>query len=300
MCRIVVTALLLLGLLATPVLAQSSENCNKPAIQNLCSAACGSLCGDDASFLRANRSFCTAALANQDEAMDDAVCADILPGLAASDVETSSDGGSAPASGTSPDTGETPGLTGTAAAPPAEDCNRFESRSEQLRCIQNSKGRPTCSATAVALEDDASLLVTEVRQELSQYGELLSRDLTDTASRDLLCEFSRDELDENYNRATQDPEALRTIQRRADSIQDCRRQWEDYLRNRATSPDISDFLVEDTAEASREQFKPLIEQLENLSSSITKLEQAASTIDGLIIIHIDFCPAEGIKASVQE
>ena len=292
---IATNALLLLGSLFTPALAQAPENCSKPAIQNLCARACASLCGEDATFLQSNRSFCASALSRQGEARDDRVCPDILPDLATTNTEPSPEDNQAPATN---ETASNHEASATASA--EEDCGKFESRSEQLRCIQNSKGRPTCSATAVALEDDASLLVTEVRQELAQYGELLAEDLTDIASRDRLCEFSRDELDANYERATQDPEALRTIQRRADNIQDCRGEWEEYLRKRATSPDISDIIVENTAEASRKQFQPLIEQLENLSSSITKLEQAASTIDGLIIIHNDFCRAEGTRAAAQE
>lgn len=301
MIKLIIAAVLSLsGSFVGAALAKERDACSKPAVQELCGASCSTLCGNDVAFLQQNRSFCAPILTGENDPEDDAVCASMLPmpSETGSDQpfgndpappqnsDTSEEQQSIPAARTTEDTGE--------------DCSKFDSRSEQLRCEQNRKGRPICSITAVALEDDASLLVTEVRQELQQYGELLARDLTDIASRDLLCEFSLEELDANYQRATKDPEALKTIQRRADGIQECRREWEDYLRNRATSPAISDIIVENTAEASRRQFEPLVEQLENLSRSITKLEQAASTIDGLIIIHIDFCAPEGTKASNEE
>ncbi len=286
---IAAAALLMLGFFTNSAFSQAVDGCSTPAMQNLCASGCGSFCSEDPAFLQSNPSFCASVLSGQTEARDDDVCTTLLPGLA-----------EAPAPPEPVEDEKASELTPGVIRATSEDCARFETRSEQVRCMQGSRGRPTCSATAVALEADASLLVTEVRQELSQFGDLLSEDLTDIASRDRLCEFSIDELDQSYKRATQDPEALRTIQRRADDIQDCRDQWEEYLRNGATNPDISDVIVDNTAEETRKNFLPLIEQLQNLSSSITKLEQAASTIDGLIIIHIDFCPAEGIKASAQD
>lgn len=139
MNRIFATLSLLLAPFANPALAQASGQCDKTAIQNVCSVACGSLCGNDTSFLQANRSFCIAAMSNQDEATDDPVCAKILPDLVASSAETASDGGSAPAFRGPPDSAYSPGATEITAA---EDCNNYESRSEQLRCIQNSKRWP--------------------------------------------------------------------------------------------------------------------------------------------------------------
>lgn len=275
------TALLLLGMYTYPGLAEASQDCSDPSVQNLCGKTCFQRCSGDPAFQRNNMVFCT-SVQSSDALKDDRVCANFSLVPTANDTESSS-------SGTAP-------TEGTVNVGGDEDCMRFESRPEQLRCLQNKKGRPSCSSTAVSLENDAQLLVAEVRQELEQYGDLLTRDLTDVASRDLLCRFSLEDLDQNYQRATNDPGALRTIQRRADTIQDCRQQWEDYLRNRATSSSINDDIIQNTAESTRERFKPLTEQLQNLSTSITTLEQAASTIDGLIIIHMDFCPPEGLAA----
>lgn len=291
-------AVMLLGLSAGLAQAQAAANCAKPAIQTLCAATCGALCSKDAAFLSANGPFCSTALSGNPGA-DDPVCGTIpLAGVTVQPPQTSEDVEIVTQASRSAETGSAMGEQAASQAPD-EDCMQYKSRPEQLRCQQNKRGRPTCSTTAVSLEDDAQLLVTEVSQELEQYGDLLTRDLTDVASRDLLCRFSLDDLDQNYQRATNDPAALRSIQRRADSIQQCRQQWEDYLRNRATSSSINDNIIQNTADSTRKRFEPLTEQLQNLSSSITTLEQAASTIDGLIIIHMDFCPSEGIQPNQE-
>ena len=295
---IALAAVMLLGPFASTGQAQAAANCAKPAIQTLCAATCGELCSEDAAFLSANGPFCSAALSGT-PGTDDPVCETIPLAVVTAQQPQPSDAvetvtQASQSAGTGNATQEQ-----TASQDPDEDCMQYESRPEQLRCQQNKRGRPTCSTTAVSLEDDAQLLVTEVSQELEQYGDLLTRDLTDVASRDLLCRFSLDDLDQNYQRATKDPAALRSIQRRADSIQQCRQQWEDYLRNRAASSSINDNIIQSTADSTRENFEPLTEQLQNLSSSITTLEQAASTIDGLIIIHMDFCPPEGTQRSEE-
>lgn len=187
------------------------------------------------------------------------------------------------------------GGTATPIPPAQPDCGEFERPSDRIRCERQGV-RPSCSESVVTLEGDAALLVTEVGLELSKYGEILQRDMTDVSSRTLLCEFSLDQLDGYYINATEDPEGLRTIQRRADGIQACQAEWETYVRTNAANDRLSDSLPDDVAREMDAQFAPLREQLQNLSSSITKLEQAAGTIEQLIGIHIDFCPPGGTKA----
>lgn len=267
-------------LLATPVTATAqaslSSACDSTSIQELCAESCSTLCESNVNFLASHPDFCNNHLQNDasSSAADHSVCKKLISG---------SESGS---EGTAVET-----TTPTPIVETKRDCSQYEKRSEQIRCERED--RPTCSATAVELEADARLLVTEVRHELEQYGELLTEDLTGLESRQALCKFSLDYLDQSYSRAKTEPDNLRIIQQRSRLIQDCRVEWEDYLRNTAASTENNDNLPNKIAADVKKQFEPLVDQLQNLSASINKLNEAEKTIDGLIGIHIDFCAPGG-------
>jgi hypothetical protein len=289
MIRLCLLAILLACTWTAPARAQLAEACASPAVRSLCKASCIAACEDPA-FREGQPAFCQENGHGDAAAMaalrDDPVCATLVPAAARTDEA----GEEAAASNGSPgrDDGDA-GQTGESAA--AEDCSRFERPSQRILC--EAENRPTCSETARALEAEAASLAEEVRDELAPYEELLARDLTAVESRELLCAFSLEELDNNYLRATRDPEALRAIQRRANAIQACRGEWERYLRESAATSVLSDRVSSNVAEDLEAQFEPLKQQLRNLSRSITRLEQVAGTIEGLIRIHIDFCDPAG-------
>lgn len=270
---------------AGPVRAQvnAAEACTSSGAQQLCPATCGGFCSD-AEFLRDNVSYCAVAGFSSGGATDSAECTTLFG--AADAVGGDEDPDPAPSQHEVVET-----------ATPTEDCSRFERQSERRRCeLQLEGGRPTCSANVPDLERSAALLASEVQAQLASYGDLLTRDLSDVSSRELLCSISLEELDKNYERATSEPEGLRVIQRNAADVQTCQGEWQEYVRNRQAAG-VSDALQDDTARSLQEQLAPLEEQLVELSSSITKLNQAAQTIDGLIVIHFDFCDPEGTPLS---
>ena len=281
--------------LASAAGAQAAPaECAIASVRSLCVASCAAAC-EETAFLQAHAGFCrdNGALSGAGAAKleDDPVCATLFAEAPAEDAKEET--GSPDPAG---DASEAPAPETTAAegdeGATEKDCSAFERPSERIRC--ETTERPSCSDNVLSLEADARLLATEVEQELGNYGDLLARDLTSVESRDLLCEFSLEELDKNYLRATQDPAALRTIQRRAGGIQQCRGEWEKYLRNSSkTNNQVSDRIFDNVARDVEAQFEPLKGQLQNLSSSITRLEQAAGTIEGLIRIHIDFCDPDG-------
>jgi hypothetical protein len=128
---------------------------------------------------------------------------------------------------------------------------------------------------------------------LASYGDLLTRDLSDVSSRDLLCEFSLEELDDNFARANDEPELLRATQATARNLQSCQNDWEEYVRGRDLGAGVSDELQDQTARDLEEQLEPMQEQFQALNASIDRLQVAAQTIEGLILIHIDFCRPQG-------
>ncbi len=136
-----------------------------------------------------------------------------------------------------------------------------------------------------------------VEQELGQYGELLTRDYSDVSNRNLLCEFSMPELEENYVLATDDPETLRVTQENTRELQDCRKEWEAYYRNRSQRGDTSDSLTDNLVRDSQEAMRPLTERMQDLSRSISNLERAGATIENLILLHYDWCPSGGVSAN---
>ncbi|MBL3560413.1 hypothetical protein JMM65_06470 [Rhodovulum sulfidophilum] len=262
--------------LSTPVEAQTvSERCSQADIRNSCSAACARLCDDDRDFLLGNVSWCAEFTSPAATLENAAICARLLPEDYLSDQTSPAieERGSVPVEG--------------------DPCAGLERRSEQIRCrAEQEAGRPTCSANVPELEDRAGVLTQSVRTELASYGDLLEEDLSDVSSRDLLCDFSLEELDQNYQRAAEEPDHLRATQLTAREFQDCQNEWQAYVRDRQI-PNVSDRLQDDTAKDLEAQLEPLEEQLVRLNESIEILNAAAETIDGLILIHIDFCRPEG-------
>lgn len=269
------------------VAAQVPEYCQKPDLRDACVKSCAAYC-KEASFLRQNLDFCVdndlLSGVAPETVSDDPQC-QAGAELGATDESTVQMGEAAGANAAE-------GISGSGVK--ANDCSAIKKASERIRCERQGI-RPDCSDSVVQLEDEAELLATQVQQNLLQYGDLLTRDLTDVSSRALLCEFSIDELDEKYLRATEDPAQLRTVQRTAREIQECQGQWEDYVRTRAANSQVSDQLSDDVARQMEAQFAPLKEQLENLSSSITQLNRASGQIEQLIGIHIDFCDPAGTQ-----
>lgn len=250
--------------------------CTQNSLQLLCSETCRSAC-NDLRYSDGNQNYCSTELKGR----DDASCSAIF---AAVEV---------PESLLAPAVVEEPS--------PADECNKLERIRDQILCRQQSQTsenpRPNCSDTPQALEQEAALLSTMVEQELSQYGELLTRDYSDVSNRDLLCEFSMPELEENYVLATDDPESLRVTQENTRELQECRKEWEAYYRNRSQRGDTSDSLTDNLVRDSQETMRPLTERMQELSRSISNLERAGATIENLILLHYDWCPSAGVPTN---
>lgn len=176
----------------------------------------------------------------------------------------------------------------------SNQCDQYETYSERRRC-ELTQLTPQCSPTVVELEGRARLLVTQIGQELAQYGGLLERDWTDITNRAALCSFSIAQLDENYQVASENPELLRALQRQATGIQTCQGDWETWLRENAGTQG-SDALIDQVTRDAEAQLGPLKGEIANLGESVQKLESATDTIGEIIDVHIFFCDPEGTPA----
>lgn len=255
--------------------AEVPEQCLENNIRNQCPESCTVAC-NDADFLSENTTFCLGrgifAGSPSPSDLDAPECADLFA--------TSRDGDG----------------SGGAAPPPATptditECEELDSIFEQRRCILAIVS-PECSASVPELQGRARLLVTEIEEELRPYGELLDRDWTDISNLELLCAFTVEGLEENYQIASQNPDSLRVLQRNAREIQNCQGEWEVWIRDypaQANSVGISDELVDQMARASAAQLGALEDQMEGLSVSIDRLENAAVTIVSIIDLYIAGC-----------
>lgn len=303
----------ILGLIgATCLHAQtlSEDPCSQADIRTACSTSCYNICTSDSAFLLSNVTWCStksaAAATSVGIEADSPICSQIF----SIDANASAPGSNtAVAESVEPATVQN-GATAVVPAPeaaatelvldPVAECDALPRRSDQLRCLSELiAGRPTCSSNVPELEDRAGLLTIQVSNELSSYGELLALDLSEVSSRDRLCEFTLDELDANYSRASEEPENLRAIQVTARQIQDCQSLWQTFVRERPGTPGVPDPLQDDVARDLAAQLLPLQVQLVSLNDAILNLGTAAVTIDGLIAIHIDFCRAEGSASATQ-
>lgn len=268
-------------------LAEVPAPCLESDVRDLCPGSCAAACRE-AAFLEENATYCL----NNGHFVDDPTA----PGDAPACVEHF---------GTAivvdpplpPIPGEPTSTNTEAVEPEGPDCDALTDVFEQREC-ELAKVAPACSPTVTELEARARLLVTEIDQELAQYGDLLTRDWTDVNNRQRLCEFSRAQLSENYQIATQNPEILRTLQRDAGDIQACQRDWEEWMRDNAET-DASDSLIDAVTRDAEEQLGPLTEQMEELGVSVAKLQSAAETILGIVDVHIIYCDPDGTPPPAQ-
>jgi hypothetical protein len=259
--------------------AEAPQACLQQNVREVCLQSCAEACRDD-KFLGENLTYCLEnglVGAGTLDVADAPECVGLFetspPGQQTQDASTSH--GQIPAQ--------------------VVDCSEFTKLSERLRCELNTTG-PKCSASVEELQGQGRLLDTSIQAQLAQYGELLTKDWSDVNNRELLCAFSLSELDENYEVATQDPHALRAVQRQAISIQACMSEWEDFVRARAEAEagsGDSDTLADELARDAEERLGPLQGQIENLSLSIGTLEAAADTITSIEKLHLIYCKAEG-------
>jgi hypothetical protein len=178
-----------------------------------------------------------------------------------------------------------------------DECAGLGTRSAQRRC-ELAKIAPACSPTVVELEGRARLLVSEIGIELDQYGDLLESDWTDVNNRDLLCGFSLEQLDQNYEVATENPEMLRALQRQANDLQSCQTNWEVWMRENAGTRS-SDTLIDQVMRDAETQLGPLKDRITGLGQSVLKLESASGTIGEIIDVHIFLCDPEGTPEEIE-
>lgn len=189
-------------------------------------------------------------------------------------------------------------LTGTA-EPEADvseqtDCSQLEKLSERRMC-ELAKVAPACSPSVSQLIGEAQLLVRVIDDEVSQYGDLLTRDWSDVNNQELLCGFTIDELDRNYEIATENPAKLISLRNQATDIQACQTEWETFVRDNASSTG-SDRLVDQVTRDAEARLDSLKGQIETLSSSVQTLENAAGIIVGIVDLHIIYCNPDGPTA----
>lgn len=241
---------------------------------------CESACGDPG-FLSANIQWCEASN-RRTTAADAPEC----PTLIARFVGAAA-------------TAPPPGDATTSVLSPENNCEKLPKLSERRACAL-AKTTPSCSRSVTELEGRARLLVTEISQQLDQYGELLERDWSDVSNRALLCAFSRDDLDLYYEGATSNPQILKALQSKASGIQSCQVEWEKWVRNRPVVPGQADSLLDEVARDAEQQLGPLKAQIEGLSASVAKLQAAATTIVGIMDVHLIFCDPAGSGSVAPE
>jgi len=182
---------------------------------------------------------------------------------------------------------------GDSAAGGDVDCSTLTVLSERLLCEQRAEELlPRCAPSVADLAERAGVLITEIQSRLADYGDLLVRDFKDVRNHDALCAYSRADLDESYQIATSNPEVLATLQTNATDIQDCRAEWETFVRSTAGTS-APDSLVDRVARESQDRLGPLQDQLQHLSQSIEKLRNAAAEIEEIAKIHLVFCDPNG-------
>lgn len=273
---------------ANPTLAL----CANEGLRATCLATCAVGC-TDAEFIGAHVNYCVdnnffdpGARAS---AKDNANCATIFGAATGGGTETTV----VVTNPITPTTTEGTAVTteGTTPAVEEKDCSAITPISARRRCELN-KFAPVCAPTFVELEQRASLLITDIKDEVGTYGDLLTRDYSIVAERDALCEFKLSQLDESYAIANENPIVLRSLQRQAQEIQACQTDWEVFVRGYEPSGG-SDQLIDNVVRAAEQGLDPLKNEIAELSTSINKLENAKQTIVGIIDLHIFYCKEDG-------
>lgn len=276
---------------------ESAKLCQDISIQALCASTCAQACSST-EFVDNNFDFCdsTGMLGGESSALpDDPSCAakfTVTPPLGADPDAVPSSQGELDDSGVT-----------DASTPPKSDadsnseCDALETQFAKRRC-KFAKETPACARTVTELEGQSRLLVTQIGLELGKYGELLARDWKDVKNRSLLCAFSEAELERSYNLASKNPDALRALQRQATGVQECQGDWEIWIRERAGNKS-SDVLIDVLTRDAEAQLGPLKSQIEGLSTTISKLQNASQTIGEIIDQHIFFCDPNGTPAPVS-
>ncbi|MBB95898.1 MAG: hypothetical protein CML68_15055 [Rhodobacteraceae bacterium] len=261
------------ALLHAPAFAEVPQACRDASLRDTCLKSCAVAC-EDADFLKDNVGYC----------LDNG-----LVGRSA-DAPSLSDGpGCAAHFDTETTQAQQP------AEPPAEetgtDCAELDRLSDRRRC-ELAKVAPSCSPSVSQLIGEAQLLVRVIDDEVSQYGDLLTRDWTDVTNQELLCGFTIDELDQNYVVATENPAKLRSLKTQATDIQACQTEWEVFVRDNAATTG-SDRLVDQVTRDAEARLDSLKGQIETVSTSVTTLENAAEIIVGIVDLHIIYCNPDG-------
>ena len=243
--------------------------CSNKDMQTTCPATCAALsCGDE-TFLEGNVSFCVTNFFGEEkraEAADDSDCDLILgeeavvPAVTEPEVEAQSGG---------------------------EDCTLLNDIFEQEEC-ELAKLAPECSRTVVELEGRSSLLVTDIKRELSTYGDLLTTDYGDVQNREALCNLTREELSESYQLASENPAVLRSLQRQAQDVQACQSDWEAVVRGYENAG-LADSILDTLMRESEAELEELKGETESLSMSVQTLKNAVGTIRGVVKLHVNFC-----------
>lgn len=270
-----------LFLIPTFAFGQSKlELCADAGFQKSCPASCAQIGCIDQNFISGNVNFCVTNFFNEESrgaAKDGPNCIAIFGvGL----TETNGGGDSEPVDPES-----------IKVVDSGKDCSTFSRISEQRRC-ELEKIAPACAPTVIELEKRAGLLVTDIKTELSTYGDLLTRDYSAVEERDALCQFTIAELDQNYAIAAENPAILRSLQRQAQSFQSCQTDWEDFVRGYDTQSS-SDIRIDTLVRQSEAELEELKGEIVGLSESVVKLENAKQSIVEIIDVHIFFCDPEG-------
>lgn len=287
------SAFLVISMLSTVLHAEVAAPCLNPVVRETCIASCAPACLDP-QFLGINAAYCIGkGIINRgpgDPPLEDGPNCQTYFAAGAGNVDAAAVPIPDPApvsSGQSANDSVNRQVVGAE----GEDCEKLEKLSEQRRCKLDKVG-PKCSPTVTALEKRARLLVTSIKGELSKYGDLLTRDWRDVNNRERLCALGLNELDRNYEIATQNPDTLRASRREAQAIQSCQSEWEAFVRHHAGSNN-SDSLVDTVAREAEAQLADLKGQIEELTRSIAKLEVVAGTIRDIVDVHIIYCDAAG-------
>ena len=271
-----ITFAILSGLLfGNAALAQVPQACRTADIRAACLKSCAPAC-EDSAFLNDNVGYCleNGLLGRPVDApplTDDAICADHF---AAVPVE------------------EPAALPSS--QPTTTDCVALDRLSDRRRC-ELAKVAPACSPSVSQLIGEAQLLVRVIDDEVSQYGDLLTRDWTDVTNQERLCAFTIDELDQNYVIATENPATLLSLKTQATDIQACQTEWEGFVRDNAATTG-SDRLVDQVTRDAEARLGALKGQIETISTSVDTLENAAEIIVGIVDLHIIYCNPDGPAA----
>ena len=273
-----------------------TSHCNNSSVREICHTTCAHACSKNAEFLANNVEYCSKggmlAIGSSVPLPDEPSCSSVF--LKHEKV--------VPEFGIKTD--KNPGIKKVGGAKGAELKENVVEGTEQMeqtgltadcRIIKDPFDRadceaefPKCAENTPTLLNDSKSLIKKVEEKLLDFRAVLRRDFSNIANSDQLCKLTREDLRKHYSASTSDTGSIRELQKRAGSLNECRKKIEAWLEKQ---PVQNDTLQDSIIRKTKEDLDKLTPLMNTLSTSFTKLEEAGPKIYNIIRIHNKFCPA---------